>query len=73
MLFGLPPKQREAFRPKTSGKMGGRLTVHDAEAGLFTIERLDEVRNGQAVCYTPDGGEFDESWLKTFLKGMTYH
>src|SRR5690625_2605053 len=71
MLFGLPPKQRNFYRPKTSGKMGGRLTVEDPQIGVFTIERLDEVNNGAAICYTKDGKEFDEAWLKDQLKGLT--
>lgn len=71
ILFGLPPKQRNFFRPKTSGKMGGRLTITDPEVGDFIIERMDEVKNGAATCYTSDGEEHDEIWLKNQLKGMT--
>ncbi|WP_158595102.1 ATP-binding protein [Oceanobacillus piezotolerans] len=71
MLFGLPPKQRNFYRPKTSGRMGGRLTVNDTEYGKYTIERLDEVRNGAAVCYLPDGEKKDEEWLRERLHGMT--
>src|SRR5699024_8762116 len=71
MLFGLPPKMRAFYRPKSSGKMGGRLTLIDDHGEAFTIERLDQVRNGAAVCYTPDGGEHDEAWLTDRLKGMT--
>lgn len=71
MLFGLPPKQRAYYRPKTSGKMGGRLTVLDSRIGEYTIERLDEVRNGAAVCYTVDGNVHEEDWLKERLQGMT--
>jgi uncharacterized protein YhaN len=70
MLFGLPPKQREFYRPKTSGKMGGRLTV-SIDGETFIIERLHEVRNGQALCYISDGRQKGESWLKERLKGMT--
>lgn len=72
MLFGLTPKQRDFYRPKTSGKMGGRLTIIDPTAGKYTIERLDEVRNGAARCLTADGNEHDEEWLKDRLNGMTY-
>ncbi|WP_235794688.1 ATP-binding protein [Virgibacillus salidurans] len=72
MLFGLTPKQRDFYRPKTSGKMGGRLTIIDPTAGKYTIERLDEVRNGAATCLTADGNEHDEEWLKDRLNGMTY-
>lgn len=72
MLFGLPPKQRAFYRPKTSGRMGGKLSIYDATIGNYTIERLDGVRNGAATCHTPDGNEFTEEWLKERLKGMTY-
>src|SRR5690625_641457 len=75
MLFGLPPRKREFYRPKTSGKMGGRMTVLDASIGSYTIERLDEVQNGAARCYL-DGQEFGEDWLKKQLNGLTeeiYH
>src|SRR5690625_3555339 len=71
MLFGLPPKMRSFYRPKSSSKLGGRLTLIDDHGEAFTIERLDQVRNGAAVCYTPDGGEHDEAWLTDRLKGMT--
>ncbi|TRM11831.1 AAA family ATPase [Lentibacillus cibarius] len=71
MLFGMPPKKRADYRPKTSSKMGGRLTVEDPEAGTYTIERLHDVRNGKAVCYTPDGNEHGETWLQERLNGMT--
>ncbi len=71
MLFGLPPKQRNFYKPITSGKMGGRLTILDPEVGRYTIERLDNLRNGSAVCYAEDGAEYDETWLKSRLKGMT--
>ncbi|PAV29306.1 hypothetical protein CIL05_12995 [Virgibacillus profundi] len=71
MLFGLPPKQRSFYRPKTSGKMGGRLRIYDPSVGNYTIERFDEVRNGAAICYGPGGHEYGEDWLKERLKGMT--
>ncbi len=71
MLFGLPPKKRAYFRPKTSGKMGGRLTLFDDDCGEFTIERIDGVQNGAAACYTTDGKSYDEDWLQERLNGMT--
>lgn len=71
MLFGFPPKQRNFYKPRTSGKMGGRLTVIDPDAGRITIERLDTMRNGAALCYAENGAEYDEAWLKSRLKGMT--
>lgn len=71
MLFGLTPKQRTFYRPKTSGKMGGKMTVLHSEIGEFRIERLDEVNNGAAACFTKDGKTYDEAWLKEQLNGMT--
>jgi uncharacterized protein YhaN len=70
MLFGLPPKERDFYQPKTSSKMGGILTVSDPQIGEYTIERLHEVRNGAAKCYTSDGNEHDESWLQKQLSGI---
>ncbi|MEN1970474.1 AAA family ATPase [Lentibacillus sp. N15] len=72
MLFGLPPRKREMFRPKTGAKMGGRLQLYDAELGEYTIERYDAVKNGAAVCYMNDGQVQDEAWLKDRLNAMTY-
>ncbi|WP_249870181.1 ATP-binding protein [Oceanobacillus saliphilus] len=71
MLFGLPPRQRDFYRPKTSGKMGGRMSVDHPEAGEFIIERFDEVKNGAAICMTTDGEVHDEAWLEEKLNGMT--
>ncbi|RKQ31270.1 ATP-binding protein [Oceanobacillus halophilus] len=71
MLFGLPPKQREFYRPKNGGQMGGRLSIYDSIKGDFTIERSDRVKNGDAIVYTPDGNQHKESWLTERLKGMT--
>lgn len=75
MLFGLPPRKREFYRPKKSGKMGGRLTIDDSTIGTFIVERVDEVQNGAAKCYL-NGQEYGEDWLKEQLKGLTeeiYH
>ncbi|WP_404451656.1 AAA family ATPase [Virgibacillus necropolis] len=71
MLFGLPPKKRTFFRSRTSGKMGGMLTIYEEEIGEYKIERVDEARNGSAKCLLPNGEEADEEWLKSRLNGMT--
>lgn len=70
MLFGLPPRKREFYRPKTSGKMGGQLAIEDSTLGTYTIERFDEIKNGEASCFL-NGQEYDEEWLKTQLRGLT--
>src|SRR5699024_1081887 len=56
MLFSLTTRMRAFYRRKSSGKMGGRLTLIDDHGEASTIERLAQRRNGAAVCYTPDGG-----------------
>src|SRR5690625_2799620 len=71
MLFGLPPKQRTFYRPKTSGKMGGRLTVIDPVIGEYIIERLDEVQNGAARCYVPDGQEYRSEERRVGREGIS--
>lgn len=71
ILFGLSPKKRSFYQPKTSGKMGGRVTIYDDDIGEFVIERLHEVKNGAAQCYTPDGQTFGEEWLHERMNGMT--
>lgn len=71
MLFGLSPKERSFYRPKTSGKLGGKLTIHDPDIGEYVIERLDERDNGKATCYVSNGETRDETWLQQQLKGLT--
>ncbi|SDM00880.1 ATP-binding protein [Sediminibacillus halophilus] len=70
ILFGLPPKQREFFRPKTGGKIGGRLKLWTEEAGIFYIERTHEKQSGEAICYLPDGSVKGSDWWSKQLKGM---
>ncbi|WP_217586022.1 ATP-binding protein [Lentibacillus saliphilus] len=71
MLFGFPPKKRAFYYPKSSSRMGGRLTVIDEKYGEFTIERMDQVRNGAATCELANGDTHDEAWLKQRMNGMT--
>lgn len=73
MLFGMRPKQRKFYQPKTSGKLGGRLFLEDAAAGRFTIERFDDQYNGEARCITEEGKIYDEVWLQERLHGMDEH
>lgn len=71
MLFGMPPKQRKFFRPKTSSKMGGRLTIWHKDKGEIVIERMDGERNGAALCRDEKGSTYHETWLNQLLNGMT--
>ncbi|WP_371069864.1 AAA family ATPase [Sediminibacillus sp. JSM 1682029] len=70
ILFGLPPKQREFHRPKTGGKIGGRLKLWTEEAGMFYVERTHEKQNGEAVCYLSDGSIKGSDWWSKQLNGM---
>ena len=70
MLFGMRPKQRKFYQPKTSGKLGGQLFLEDTEVGRFTIERFDDQYNGEARCITEEGKIYDEVWLQERLHGM---
>lgn len=70
MLFGMPPRQRKWYQPKTSSKMGGHLVMSDSEIGEFTIERFDHVKNGEATCMTATGEVYGEDWLRERLQGM---
>ncbi|MHA6251636.1 AAA family ATPase [Oceanobacillus sp. CAU 1775] len=70
MLFGMPPRLRKFYQPKTSSKFGGQLVLFDSEIGEFTIERTDNKNNGAATCFTNTGEVYDESWLKDRLHQM---
>ncbi len=71
ILFGLRPKEREFYRPKTSGTIGGQIVVVDESGDSFTIRRVDGQQNGVAICLFPNGEIRDEKWLTSRLKGMT--
>ncbi|WP_186579184.1 ATP-binding protein [Aquibacillus kalidii] len=70
MLFGMTPKKREFYLPKTGGRLGGTLTVWMEEKGQFTIERIHDRHNGEAICFQSDGSEYSEIWLKEQLAGL---
>ncbi|MCP3033267.1 AAA family ATPase [Halobacillus sp. A1] len=71
ILFGLPPKKREFYRPKTGGSIGGRLVVETTEFGEITIERISDRRQSQAICRLADGEEYEEEFLKHLIGGMS--
>lgn len=67
MLFGLPPRKRNFYKPKNSNRIGGTLTIMDDQIGVYTIERME----GQVNCLLPNGVRQDEHWLHDQLKGIT--
>lgn len=67
MLFGMPPRERNRYKPKQSNKIGGTLTVQFPEVGEVTIERID----GDFRLYFPDGKiTEDEVELARLLKEL---
>lgn len=67
MLFGLPPRKRNFYKPKNSNRVGGMLTIEDEKNGVYTIERVGDELN----CLLSNGKTEDEAWLKEQLKGLT--
>ncbi|WP_431800275.1 AAA family ATPase [Halobacillus andaensis] len=70
VLFGLPPKQRAFYQPKTGGTVGGRITVHTTD-GEVTIERVDDRNQGEAICWLSSGEKKGEVFLKKLLGGLS--
>ncbi|UOQ43519.1 AAA family ATPase [Halobacillus salinarum] len=71
ILFGLPPKKREFYQPKTGGPMGGRLIVSAVVDERVIIERVHDKRNGEALCILSNGEERGEEFLSRLLSGLT--
>ncbi|MFG6121240.1 AAA family ATPase [Thalassobacillus sp. B23F22_16] len=67
VLFGLPPKQREFYQPKTGGTVGGRMELLLDNGEKMMVERLHDRNKGAAVCLLPDGTEKEESYLQALL------
>ncbi|SEB09285.1 Uncharacterized protein YhaN [Thalassobacillus cyri] len=67
MLFGLTPKQREYFQPKTGGPIGGRMELLMESGKKVMVERVHDRHNGAAVCRLPNGEERDESYLASLI------
>ncbi|MBM7554132.1 ATP-binding protein [Thalassobacillus pellis] len=63
VLFGLPPKMREFYQPKTGGTIGGRLTLIFEDGQKVSVERVHDKRKGAAICQLSDGEEREESFL----------
>ncbi|MFQ3543771.1 AAA family ATPase [Halobacillus rhizosphaerae] len=70
MLFGLPPKKREFYQPKTGGPMGGQLVLQSNQYGTVFIERIHDIRNGEALCRFENGEEAGEEVLEALLSGL---
>lgn len=68
MLFGLPPRKLNEFKPKESSKIGGAITVQFADETV-TIERVD--RHVQALLPNGDVIEGDE-YIQKKMNGLTH-
>ncbi|UFU00475.1 AAA family ATPase [Radiobacillus kanasensis] len=71
MLFGLPPKRREFYRPATGGTIGGKLTVSTESDGEIVLERDHHRLNGELQCYLENGERKNEEWFRTRLTGLS--
>ncbi|UOQ92753.1 AAA family ATPase [Halobacillus shinanisalinarum] len=71
VLFGLPPKQRMHYQPKTGGPVGGMLVIHTKNYGEVRIERVHDRNNGAAVCRLANGEERDERFLRELTANLT--
>ncbi|MGP4061950.1 AAA family ATPase [Halobacillus sp. H74] len=67
MLFGMSPKQREFYLPKSGGALGGRILLKTEDYGDVWVERLHDRYNGRAVCRLESGEEREEEWLHHLL------
>ncbi|UOR13217.1 ATP-binding protein [Halobacillus amylolyticus] len=71
VLFGLPPKKRLLYQPKTGGPVGGMLVIQTEDHGQVTIERVHDRNNGAAVCRLASGEERDEQFLRELTANLT--
>ncbi|MFD1017746.1 ATP-binding protein [Thalassobacillus hwangdonensis] len=69
VLFGMPPRKREAYQPKSGGTIGGKLELV-SDRGKVTIERIHDKQNGAAICHLEDGSTKGEEFLTELLGGM---
>ena len=68
MLFGMPPRERNRYKPKESNRFGGSLTLEVPNIGEVTLERTD----GDFRLYYPDGKiTEDEKNLASLLQEVS--
>ena len=70
MLFGLPPQQRKRYLPKRGGQLGGRMIIQGSDGQDYTIERVDNRSNAEAICYDQHGQKLAPDWLTEELNGV---
>lgn len=70
ILFGLSPQQRQRYLPKRGGQLGGRLVVQASNGQDYTIERIENRSNAEAVCYDQNGQKQEPDWLSQELNGV---
>lgn len=70
ILFGLSPQQRQRYLPKRGGQLGGKLTVEGADRKDYTIERIDNRSNAEAICLDQNGQKQSADWLNQELNGV---
>lgn len=70
ILFGLSPQQRQRYLPKRGGQLGGQLVVQGSDGQDYTIERIDNRSNAEAICLDQNGQKQTADWLNQELNGV---
>ncbi|KGP72275.1 ATP-binding protein [Pontibacillus yanchengensis] len=70
ILFSLPPRKLQVFKPQKGGAVGGSLVIETLDSGRVTIERQPDKYDGEARCFLENGEEKQESFLKEILNGI---
>ncbi|GEL78802.1 DNA double-strand break repair Rad50 ATPase [Tenuibacillus multivorans] len=68
ILFGLKPYERERYRSKVDGQLGGRLVV-ELDDQEWIIERLEHRNRGKRVGFI-NGNQVSEEDIELALKGL---
>ncbi|WP_173917019.1 AAA family ATPase [Halobacillus sp. Marseille-Q1614] len=71
ILFGLPPRKREFYQPKSGGSVGGNITVETEKHGEVIVERIHDRDLGEAICRLENGEQHGEVFLKELLGGIS--
>jgi uncharacterized protein YhaN len=72
IFFGFPLRNQHEnrYEPRTGLKYGGKITIHSAQHGKLSIERLGGKAAGEVTVYFEDGTAGGEVELQKLLNGM---
>ncbi|SEO69559.1 Uncharacterized protein YhaN [Amphibacillus marinus] len=70
ILFGLPAQRRKQYLPKQGGALGGSMEIELPNQQRYTIERVHDRQQGEAVCTDVHGNYLNQAWLTAHLNGI---